>query len=143
MRRRTAKELIRNLAELGRAVRRGSLVGWLLEFEPEIRAFQDPPKSFLELSERALGPSEPGYQNHHIAEQDAARRAGFQEELIESTINIVRIPTWKHEQITAWYQTKSDRFGGLSPRQYLQDKDWDERMRLGLEALIMFKVLKP
>jgi hypothetical protein len=33
-------------------------------------------------------------------------------------------------------------FGGLSPRDYLRDKDWDEQMRVGLDLLRDRKVLK-
>jgi hypothetical protein len=48
----------------------------------------------------------------------------------------------KHIDISAWYQTGNDEFGGLSPRDYLRDKDWDEQMRVGLDRLRKFKVLK-
>ncbi|SEO73342.1 hypothetical protein SAMN05444123_104255 [Rhodopseudomonas pseudopalustris] len=34
-------------------------------------------------------------------------------------------------------------FDGLTPRQYLKGKSWDERRRLGMDALIKFKVLAP
>jgi hypothetical protein len=36
----------------------------------------------------------------------------------------------------------NDKFDRVSPREYLQDKDWAERYRVGLEALKEFKVLK-
>jgi hypothetical protein len=49
----------------------------------------------------------------------------------------------KHWQINAWYQIRDERFQGLSPRDYLRGKDWDERRRVGLEALTRFGVLKP
>lgn len=39
--------------------------------------------------------------------------------------------------------TPNERYGGLSPREYLSDKDWDERAKVGREALILFGVLKP
>jgi len=48
----------------------------------------------------------------------------------------------KHWEITGWYGRRSGRFGGKSPREYLQDKDWSERQRIGLEALIEFEVLE-
>jgi len=32
-------------------------------------------------------------------------------------------------------------FGGMSPREYLSNKDWAERYRVGLEALKKFGVL--
>lgn len=57
--------------------------------------------------------------------------------------NLVRIPTFKHREITAWYMKGNDDYGGLSPREYLRDKDWNMRRRVGLDALIRFGVLKP
>jgi hypothetical protein len=100
-----AKEYARRLAALGRLARRAPIIGWLLDFEPEIRSYQDEPRSFWDMSQRALERAERGYQNHHVAEQDAAYRAGFPGELIESTINVVRIPTWKHHEITGLKMT--------------------------------------
>ena len=38
---------------------------------------------------------------------------------------------------------KNGEFGGLSPRDYLCDKSWEERRRVGLEALGMFGALQP
>jgi hypothetical protein len=35
---------------------------------------------------------------------------------------LVRIPTLKHWQITGWYMTPSEDYGGLSPRSYLRGK---------------------
>jgi len=37
----------------------------------------------------------------------------------------------------------TDKFGGLSPREYLRGKSWTERRRVGLDALTEFGVLKP
>ena len=38
--------------------------------------------------------------------------------------------------------TPNKSYGGLSPRDYLRDKSWDERRQVGLEALKQFGVLK-
>lgn len=54
----------------------------------------------------------------------------------------MRIPLLKHLDISAWYQTRNEDFGDLSPRDYLRDKDWDEQMRVGLNRLRDRKVLK-
>ncbi|HEV7911754.1 MAG TPA: hypothetical protein VGP28_11885 [Methylocella sp.] len=54
-----------------------------------------------------------------------------------------RIPRLKHWEITGWYMRGNKRFGGLSPREYLRGKDWDERRQVGLEALIEAGVLEP
>ena len=42
----------------------------------------------------------------------------------------------KHWDINAWYQTKNEEFGGLSPREYLRGKNWEERRDVGLIAMI-------
>ena len=63
--------------------------------------------------------------------------------MIDGKENLVRIPTLKHREITAWYQTKHDAFGQVSPREYLRGKGWEERRRIGIDALIEHGVLKP
>ena len=57
--------------------------------------------------------------------------------------NLVRIARYKHEDINGWYSQPNKEFDGLSPRDYLRDKDWAERTRIGLMALRKFEVLKP
>ena len=42
-----------------------------------MKTANDPSRSFEDLRERATYPSEPGYQNHHIAEENAARISGY------------------------------------------------------------------
>lgn len=37
----------------------------------------------------------------------------------------------------------NDNFGGLSPREYLRGKSWEEKRRVGLDALMRFGVLAP
>ncbi len=115
---------------------------WLYEFLPYIQAYLQPPKTLEELQRDALNP-QPGYNIHHVVEQTSARQDGFPDRKINSPENLVRIPTFKHWQISAWYQTQNARFGGLSPRDYLRGKSWDERRRFGLQTLIDFGVLKP
>ena len=61
--------------------------------------------------------------------------------MIDSRENPVRIPLLKHIDISAWYSTGNDEFDGLSPRDHLRDKDWDEQMRVGLDRLHKHKVL--
>jgi hypothetical protein len=57
--------------------------------------------------------------------------------------NMARIPTLKHYEISGWYGTPNEEFGGLTPRDYLRDKDADERRRVGIKALVEAGVLKP
>jgi hypothetical protein len=62
---------------------------------------------------------------------------------IDDPENVVKIPEIAHYQITGWYMTGNANLGGLSPREYLSDKSWEERRQVGLDALVRFKVLKP
>jgi hypothetical protein len=109
---------------------------------PYIRAYLTPPKTLKELQQDALNP-QVGYDIHHIVEQTPARKDGFADDMVDGPDNLVRIPTLKHWQINAWFQMGNDEFDGLSPRDYLRDKSWGERRRVGIDALIRFGVLKP
>jgi hypothetical protein len=100
------------------------------------------PRSLDELHELVSSPGK-GYDIHHIVEQTPADQDGFPRRLINRDDNLVRIPTLKHWQINAWYQTRNPDFGNVSPRDYLRGKNWDERRRVGLDALIRFGVLRP
>lgn len=117
------------------------IASWLQEGLPYIQSYLDAPKSLDELQQAVSDPQK-GYDIHHIVEQTPAERSGFPRSMIDAPENLVRIPTGKHWEITGWYMTRSDRFGGVSPREYLRDKDWNERTRVGLEALTKFGVLK-
>jgi hypothetical protein len=127
---------------VGEAVALLDAAVWLYEYLPYINAYLDPPQSLEELQNLANQPKK-GYEIHHIAEQTAARNDGFPRSQIDAPENTVRIPTLKHWEITGWYMRRSDQFGGLSPREYLNGKDWAERTRVGLIALRKFRVLKP
>jgi hypothetical protein len=137
-----ANWLARN-AGLAGAVYSGTMnnVEWLRDYHDVVQASRDAPKSLEEL-QQAVNDPKPGYDVHHIVEQTAAERFGFTRSDIEHPENLVRIPRLRHYQITGWYMQESEKFDGLSPRAYLQDKDWAERYRVGLEALKEFKVLK-
>jgi len=136
---------------MARAVRLGHPIGlllhiiegieWLVEHRPRIDANLDPPKTLEELQD-AVSSRAPGYHVHHIVEQGPAAQEGYPWSMINAPENLVRIPEEKHREITAWFATKNDDFGGLSPRDYLRGKSWDERTRVGLDAMIDFKVLK-
>ena len=116
---------------------------WLMDsFFSSIKSYLDPPKSWDELQQNALSPR-PGYDIHHPVEQEAAEDAGFPESLIDGPGNRLSVPRLKHWLITGWYMTKNEEFGDVSPRTYLRDKSWDERLRVGRLALIRFGVLKP
>jgi hypothetical protein len=114
---------------------------WLQDYHDVIQTYRDPPRTLDELR-NAVSDPKPGYDIHHIVEQTWAERFGFSRSEIDGPHNLVRIPRMKHWEITGWYGRRSGRFGGKSPREYRQDKDWSERQRIGLEALIEFEVLE-
>ena len=118
------------------------LAYWGYKAAPYVRAYLDPPKTLDEL-QRAVSNPATGYDIHHIVEKTAANDANYPNHMIDGPGNLVRIPTLKHWQITAWFMRRNPRYGGLSPRAYLRGKNWAERMKVGKEALIEFGVLKP
>jgi hypothetical protein len=137
------KEAVRRLARYGGPI--GRVVGaaiWLYEYDAKIEAALDPPKSLDELQQAVASPK-PGYHKHHIVERTSAEKDGYPKSLIDGADNVALIPALRHEDITAWYNTNNKEFGGLSPREYLRGKSWDERRRMGLDAMIRFEVLKP
>ena len=114
---------------------------WLYDKLPYISAYLDGPKSLEDL-QRDVRKPEKGYEVHHIVEQTPAAREGHAQEDIDGPDNLVRIPTLKHWEITGWYMTKNKLFDGLSPREYIRGKRWDEKRKVGLDALRKFKVLR-
>lgn len=83
------------------------------------------------------------YNIHHIVEQTPARQDSFPNSMIHGRENLVKIPTFKHWEITAWYGRRNPRYGNVAPRDYLRGRNWDERMQIGLEALVDAEVLRP
>lgn len=117
-------------------------VEWLNDYHDVVQAARDEPKALDELR-AGVGLGRPGYDDHHIVEQTWAERFGFSRGEIDDPANLVSIPRLKHYQITGWYGARNPDYGWVSPREYLSDKSWDERVRVGQRALIRFEVLKP
>lgn len=147
--RRVARWLVRNgfraglrLSPIGRVIDAMQLGLWIYEKAPLIDAYLDPPRTMAEL-QRDLGRHKAGYDTHHIVGRRPARQDGYASSQIETRENKVVIPRLKHWQITRWYMKKNNRYGGLTPRNYLRGKSWAERRRVGLDALIDHGVLKP
>ncbi len=147
-------KVVRDLARLGAEVSRvapaldvismaTAQAEWLRSYEGAIKSYNDPPKTFEELQNRVSSTSEPGYEDHHIEERSLLRQLGYTWSEVNDPRNVVRIPTLKHYEISAWYGKPNEEFGGLSPRDYLRDKDADERRRVGLFALVKSGVMKP
>ena len=113
-----------------------------LEAYPYVSAYFDSPKSLEELQAAAQLPSQDGYDDHHIVEQATANPDGSEDERMDSPENLARIPTVKHWELNRWYQRQNDDFGGMTPRQYVEGKTWEERRSVGLMGLRDVGVLK-
>ncbi len=81
--------------------------------------------------------------HHDKMEQHVSKRRGLKQSEIDAPGNVVRIPVLKYREISEWYKKSNPDFGGLSPRQYIADKPPDVHERIGIKAMIVFKVLKP
>ena len=117
-------------------------VEWLNDYHDVVQAARDEPKALDELRD-GVGLKRPGYDDHHIVEQTWAERFGFSRSEIDDPSNVVSIPRLKHYRITGWYASPNEDYEGLSPREYLRDKNWEVRRQVGLDALIKFEALKP
>jgi len=113
---------------------------WFVSNAAQIISYNDPPKTLEELQKAASTPTL-GYDVHHIVEQN--QRSYFSSDIINGPDNLVLVPRLRHQEINAWYQTKNPAFGGESPREYLDGRNWGTQRAIGLEALKEFGVLKP
>lgn len=113
---------------------------WLVEYLPEIRSYYlDGPKSLQELQD-AVDDPQPGYEIHHIVEGqygsiNPGRNSVRFGERLESRENLVRIPKWSHIDINSWYSRRNPQFGGISPRDYLRERSWEEQYSIGVRTL--------
>jgi hypothetical protein len=109
-----------------------------------IKSANDPAKTLEELQEPIGTKSQRGYEDHHIAEEAAARAAGDPESLIQGRDNRVRIPVLKHIEISRYYSTKVEQEDGtrLSPRDLLKGADFETRREFGLGILRKYGVLR-
>ncbi|WP_338185877.1 hypothetical protein [Jatrophihabitans sp.] len=118
-------------------------VSWLREKISEIVTDLDPPRTMEELLAAVNVPRAGTELHHHKMEQHVSKRRNIEQSEIDAPGNRVRIPVLKHREITDWYRQPNPEFGKLTPRQYLADKPPEVHERIGIKALILFKVLKP
>jgi hypothetical protein len=106
---------------IGRGIaRRGGPLGalleavpWLQEHAERVDAYRDPPKTLEELQQAVSTPKR-GYDIHHIVEQTRAEQDGFARSQIDAPENLVRIPTYKHWDINAWFRRRTS--STMTPR---------------------------
>lgn len=130
------------LGPVGVVITVAEVANWVHEGVHLIQSYQDPPKTLQEL-QQAVSQRKRGYDIHHIVEEDAAEKEGFPQSLINSRDNRVLIPRIRHWEVTGWFMTPNEDFGGLSSREYLRGKEWVEKVRVGRLALIKVGVMKP
>ncbi len=115
---------------------------WLYDHANDrIVAYLEQPKTLDELYALGLEPKA-GYDRHHIVMKTPARKAGHSDKEIDSPENIVLIPTYRHWQITAWFNTRNELFNWQTPEEYLRSKPWHVKRQIGLRALRQHGVLK-
>ena len=82
-----------------------------------------------------------GYAWHHIVEQNADNIAKFGAERIHNTKNLIRLPNGKgsiHAKISGFYSSKPYFTNGLTVRDWLKSKSFEEQYNFGLEQLSKF-----
>lgn len=113
-------------------------VSWFAKnYLPYVTTYVQGPKTLEELQD-AVGTPAIGTEVHHIVEQTPAKNEGFARELIEGRDNRVRIPYFKHREISDWYSTTSRNapFNGMTPRQFVRGmKTWEEKYCFGIDVL--------
>ncbi len=105
-----------------------------------IIAYLEPARTLDELYVQGLGPKA-GFDLHHVVERVSARD-GFSQEMINSPDNNILVPTYRHWQITEWFNTINTEYGNISPREFLRTEPWSTRRKVGLDALREAGVLK-
>jgi hypothetical protein len=111
----------------------------------------DPPKPLDDLIAAEKNNNPPrkfGYETHHIVEvhrnsdDPLANSNNFSSDELESDANKVRIPYYAHRDISQFYSTPNEKNDGLSPREYLRGKSWDDQYEFRLNVMRNFGVLK-
>lgn len=105
-------------------------------------AFKKGP-SFLELLFKRFGSAGDGYDYHHIVEQGGGNASAFSAEELQSTDNIVRIPTLLHEAINSEYSKISEENENLTVRQYLRSNGFLKQRERGVDIMRHLGIIKP
>ena len=87
---------------------------------------------------KEFGTAGEGMNWHHIVEQTPSNIQRFGPEMIHNTNNLIRIPGGKgsiHARISGHYSSKSPVLDGLTVRQWLSTKSFEEQYEYGLNML--------
>ena len=94
-----------------------------------------------ELLEKRFGPAGDGYQYHHIVEE-GINTGAIPTSQLQSTDNIIRIPTLLHEEITAIYAGSAPDAPEMTLRQWLKGKSYQEQYEYGLKVMRELGILR-
>jgi hypothetical protein len=91
--------------------------------------------------EKRFGPAGEGQQYHHIVEQgpNADSISAIQ---LQSTENIIRLPTLLHEEVSAVYGKAAPEAPGMTLRQWLREKPYEFQYQYGLKVLRDLAILR-
>jgi hypothetical protein len=95
----------------------------------------------LELLAKRFGPAGDGQQYHHIVTQGGANADNIPPEQLQSTDNIVRLPTILHEAVNGAYLNDSPD-PNMNMYQWLQTQPYDVQREEGLKILRDLHILK-
>ena len=133
-----------------------SQIATLMATSPVALTYFDPPKDIEDLSadtqyrefasfdefKRYYGPAGPGYEWHHIVEQNPDNQEQFTPEQIHNSENIIRVPTLKHQEISGYYSSKPEELGGDTVRQNVSRRSLEQQRSYGETELRKRGVIK-
>jgi len=116
----------------------------------QLRTSMDPPRPLEELQRPQAG-NALGYQLHRIVEENPANIAKapvarqlqkFSREALDDPCNLAWVPTYKHELISDYYNSKDAEVTGRTHRQVVDDWDFPGQFAAGLSAMRRYGVLQ-
>jgi hypothetical protein len=97
----------------------------------------------LEYLLKRFGAAGDGYDYHHIVEQGGTNADAFATQDLQSTDNIVRIPTLLHEAINSVYSGNSDQNGDSTFREQVRNKPFAEQRDDGIGVMRDLGIIRP
>jgi hypothetical protein len=109
----------------------------------EFSSYSDFVKDVLHIAHLAkrFGPAPSSNQYHHIVTQGGANPTKIPAEQLQSTDNIIPLPTLLHEAVNGEY-SRFDRKLGMTRCQWLQTQPYDVQHKEGLKILRELHILK-
>jgi hypothetical protein len=87
---------------------------------------------------KALGSAGAGRAWHHIVEQRDANVRAFGAQAIHNENNLVSLSDEVHDKISAFYSSKPPFTNGLTVREWLSSKSFDEQYEFGVKFMSQF-----